>query len=61
MTADERKENLRLLEIAIQNFPKVLERQKREAEHKKEMMRRFEPFSKALLKLQQQKEDASTE
>lgn len=50
-TSKENEETLKKIEIALQNFPKVLERQRRAAEHQKEMMRRFDPFSKQLLEL----------
>jgi len=55
MTKKELKQELKLIEKGLENFPKVLAQKERAYKHKQKMMKAFAPVSKALLKMEQQR------
>ncbi len=50
MTKKEIQKERALIQKGLDNFPKVLAQKKKAWEHKKKILKAFEPFSKALLK-----------
>lgn len=52
MTKKEIKQELKLIEKGIKNFPKVLAQKKLAFKHKQKILKAFAPFSKALLKME---------
>lgn len=55
MTKKEMKQQSKLIEKGLKNFPKVLAQKERAYRHKQKMMKAFAPLSKILLKMEQER------